>query len=83
MMSVGKLVSSVCHGAEIFKIAVDDKGVPIVKGKVRHQTFSDRWHTAGIALVDSLCGGSTVFFGFALHSWRALEGSKKRTFLEQ
>lgn len=30
----GKLVSSVCHGAEIFKLAVDGQGVPIVKGKV-------------------------------------------------
>jgi len=29
----GKVVSSVCHGAELFKSAVDAQGVPIVKGK--------------------------------------------------
>ena len=31
----GKLVSSVCHGAELFVGPVDAQGVPIVKGKVR------------------------------------------------
>lgn len=41
LVFVGKLVSSVCHGAEIFKGAVDDEGVPIVKGKVSKQTFID------------------------------------------
>lgn len=32
----GKVVSSVCHGAELFKGPVDAQGVPIVKGKVRY-----------------------------------------------
>jgi hypothetical protein len=35
-VDAGKVVSTVCHGAELFKSAVDSQGVPLVKGKVRN-----------------------------------------------
>jgi len=34
IFNAGKVVSTVCHGAELFKSAVDAQGVPLVKGKV-------------------------------------------------
>jgi putative intracellular protease/amidase len=56
----GKVVSTVCHGAELFKGAVDAQGVPIVKGK-RVTGFSDSEEKAvGLDNVEGLSAPESV-----------------------
>lgn len=56
----GKVVSTVCHGAELFKSAVDSQGVPLVKGK-RVTGFSDAEEKAvGLNDVDGLSAPETI-----------------------
>jgi putative intracellular protease/amidase len=58
--SKGKVVSSVCHGAEIFKSAVDQNGVPIVKGKTVTGFSDSEEKEVGLSEIKGLHAPETI-----------------------